>query len=73
MLIFLQITVHSHLLSSVDVEELCKELLQNLKLKPVESLDISSFQLQEFDTELQFSTRIRYAQKYLRSRADFEL
>ena len=48
----LHITTHSHLLSVVDVKLLCR----SLGWKPNQ---ISCFLLQEFDTEMDFSYKIR--------------
>ena len=50
-----QVTTHSHLLSSDEVEQL-SDCLQ-LSANP----DVYSFILQEFDTELDFTSKVRYA------------
>ena len=52
---FYQVTTHSHLLSSVEVEELGNSLQLS------ENPDVDSFILQEFDTELDFTSNVRYA------------
>ena len=46
-------TTHSHLLSSDEVDDL-KNLLEEMG----SSLDIHSFLLQEFDTELDFTSKV---------------
>ena len=50
---FSQVTTHSHLLSSDEVDDL-KNLLEEMG----SSLDIHSFLLQEFDTELDFTSKV---------------
>ena len=52
---FYQVTTHSHLLSSDEVEELGDSLQLS------ENPDVDSFILQEFDTELDFTSKVRYA------------
>lgn len=52
--VLLQITTHSHLLSEPDVAQLCKAL----KLK---RQNITCFLLQEFDTEMDFCNKLKYA------------
>ena len=52
-LLVFQVTTHSHLLSSDEVEGLGKDL-------PLAPRAVHSFLLQEFDTELDFSSKVRY-------------
>ena len=54
-----QVTTHSHLLSSDEVDELSDSL--ELSGSP----DVFSFLLQEFDTELDFTSKVRYARLFV--------
>ena len=49
-----QVTTHGHILSSDEVDELSECLQQTC------SVEVHSFLLQEFDTELDFTSKIRY-------------
>ena len=53
MSIFLQVTTHSHLLSYDEVNEVQDAL-------DFEDGNVMSFLLQDFDTELHFSSRVGY-------------
>ena len=53
MYIFPQVTTHSHLLSSDEVDDL-KILLEEMG----SFFDVNSFLLQEFDTELDFTSKV---------------
>ena len=48
-----QVTTHGHILSSDEVDELSECLQQTC------SVEVHSFLLQEFDTELDFTSKIR--------------
>ena len=50
-----QVTTESHILSSDEVDELIKCLQQTIC-----SVEVHAFLLQEFDTELDFTSKIRY-------------
>ena len=53
MSIFLQVTTHSHLLSYDEVKEVQDSL-------DFEDGNVTSFLLQDFDTEFHFSSRVEY-------------
>ena len=59
-----QVTTHSHLLSSDEVDEL-SDILQ-----PTVTPDVFSFLLQEFDTELDFTSKVRWAYQYAQNMPD---
>ena len=52
--IYLQVTTHSHLLSSDEVDKLSDSLWE------CGAPEFHSFLLQEFDTELDFTSKVRY-------------
>jgi hypothetical protein len=51
--LFLQITTNSKLLSTADIDDLCKCI-------PIQRQNVTLLTLQSFDTEQQFSRKIRY-------------
>ena len=56
--LLLQVTTHSHLLSEPDVTQLCKALKYNRE-------NVTCYLLQEFDTEMDFCNKLKYAFSFL--------
>jgi len=50
---YLQVTTHSHLLSQDELDHISSKLL-------LDPSHVHAFSLQEFDTELDFSNKVRY-------------